>query len=204
MTAPAQTCVPLRIFVAGATGVIGVRLLPLLVDRGHQVAGMTRTYARLETIRTLGAEPVLCDVFDTDALRQEVVAFGPDVLIDQLTDLPDEASRIKEFAAANNRIRRDGIRHLLDAARAAGVSRVLSQSVAWPLGGEGQAASEEHERLVLEAGGVVLRYGQLYGPGTYYEHALPSAPRVHVDEAARRTVEALNAAPGSVEVIVEA
>jgi hypothetical protein len=107
---------------------------------------------------------------------------------------------IPEFRGANARIRREGTRNLLAAARAAGARRFLAQSVAWPLPGDAGAAVEEMERSVLEAGGVVIRYGQLYGPGTYYEQA-PPPPRVHVDEAARRTVEALAAPPGIVEIV---
>ncbi len=84
----------------------------------------------------------------------------------QLTDLPDEVERIPEYAARNNRIRTEGIRILLAAARAAGATRFLVQSIAWtpPAGGQ---AGAEHERLVLAVGGVVLRYGAFYGPGTY-------------------------------------
>jgi hypothetical protein len=84
----------------------------------------------------------------------------------------------------------------------AGAGRFLAQSVAWRLPGDGGAAVEELERSVLEADGVVLRYGRFYGPGTFYEQAPPPPPRVHIDDAARRTVEAL-AAPSNVLEIVE-
>jgi nucleoside-diphosphate-sugar epimerase len=187
-----------RIFVAGASGVIGIRLVPLLVAAGHEVAAMTRTPAKADSLRALGAEPVVCDVFDSDALRGVVAAFAPDLVVHQLTDLPDDPRRLGEHAAGNARIRREGTRNLLEAAAGA---RVLAQSVAFPLEGDAGAAVAEHERLVLAAGGVILRYGQLYGPGTFYE-AAPPPPRVHVDEAARRTLEAL-AAPSGVLTIVE-
>jgi nucleoside-diphosphate-sugar epimerase len=191
----------MRIFVAGATGVIGVRLVPLLVRAGHEVAGMTRSPDRAEALRALGAEPVVCDVFDADALREAVVSFAPVAIIDQLTDLPDDQRRIGEHAEANIRIRREGTRNLLAAARAAGtVSRFLAQSVAWPLAGEGRAAAEDLERAVLDWGGVVLRYGRLYGPGTYYERDTPEPPRIHVDEAAWRTVPALDVPSGVLEI----
>jgi len=78
---------------------------------------------------------------------------------------------------------------------------VLSQSIAWRVPGKRQEALEEHERMVLDAGGVVIRYGQLYGPGTYYENEAPDPPRVHVDEAARRTMDFLDAEPGIVPVV---
>lgn len=190
----------MRIFLAGASGVIGTRLVPLLVSTGHQVTGMTRTPAKAEALRQSGAEPVVCDVYDAQALSHAVVAAHPDLVMHQLTDLPDTVERIPEFAPRNNRIRTEGTRNLLAAARAAGTTRFIAQSIAWipPTGGEGVA---EHERLVLEAGGVVLRYGTFYGPGTYGGDRLPPPPRVHVDEAARRTVALLDAPSGIVEVV---
>jgi nucleoside-diphosphate-sugar epimerase len=191
-----------RIFLAGATGVIGIRLVPLLVATGHQVAGMTRSPGKVERLRDLGAKPVVCDVFVADALREAVVTARPEAVIHQLTDLPDDPARIQEFRAANAQMQRVGTRNLLGAARAAGARRFLAQSVAWPLPGDSGAAREEHERAVLDAGGVVVRYGRFYGPGTYYESDAPPAPRVHVDEAARRTVPLLDA-PSGIVVVAE-
>lgn len=186
----------MRIFLAGATGVIGVRLVPLLVAAGHVVAGMTRSQEKADGLRSIGAEPVVCDVYDAEALREAVVAFGAEAVIHQLTDLPDDEASIPGFEAANARIRREGTRNLLAAARACGASRFVAQSVAWELGGDAGAAVREHELAVLDAGGVVLRYGQFYGPGTYFEDEEPSPPRIHVDEAARRTLPALDAPTG--------
>jgi nucleoside-diphosphate-sugar epimerase len=193
----------MRVFLAGATGVIGVRLVPLLVAEGHEVAGMTRSPGKVASLRELGAEPVVCDVFDASALTEAVGAFGPDLVMHQLTDLPDELDRIAEFAARNNRIRTEGTRNLLAAAREAGATRFLAQSIAWtpPAGGEAVA---EHERMVLAAGGVVIRYGAFYGPGTFSgSDRLPPPPRIHVDEAARRTLSLLEASPGAVVVAEE-
>jgi hypothetical protein len=187
----------LRVFVAGASGVIGVRLVPQLVLAGHEVAGMTRSPAKVELLRGLGAEPVVCDAFDAHALREAVGAFRPDAVVNELTDLPDQQSGTN---AANVRMRREGTRNLLAAAKAAGASRFVAQSIAWQLPGDAGAAVSELERLVLAADGVVLRYGRLYGPGTYYENDKPEPPRVHVDEAARRTVPALDAASGIIDV----
>lgn len=181
----------MRIFVAGASGVIGVKLVPLLVAAGHEVAGMTRSPEKAEVLRMLGAEPIVCDVFEANALSGAVVGFGAEVVIDQLTALPDDPGRIAEFNGANTRIRREGTRNLLAAAQAAGAARILAQSVAWQLVGDAGAAVAERERAVLDARGVVLRYGRLYGPGTYYEAEKPSPPRIHVAEAARRTLPAL-------------
>ena len=194
----------MRIFVAGATGVIGIRLVPLLVAAGHMVAGMTRTPAKAQLLHRLGAEPVVCDVYDAGAVVEAVTAFASDAVVHQLTDLPDDLSALAEGAAANARMRREGTRNLLAAAEAAGARRFLAESVAWELTGESGAAKEELEQSVLRAGGVVLRYGRLYGEGTYYPDALPAEPRIHVDEAARRTVGALGAASGIVTVVEQA
>lgn len=186
----------MRIFVAGASGVIGRHLVPLLVGAGHVVAGTTRSAAKVGLLRDMGAEPVVVDVFDAPALRAALVAFRPDLVIHQLTDLPDDARRIGEASSANNRIRREGTANLLAAARAAGVTRLVAQSVAWTLPGDAGAAVADLERMVREFGGVVLRYGRFYGPGTYYEREAPEPPRIHVREAARRTAAALTAPPG--------
>jgi nucleoside-diphosphate-sugar epimerase len=192
----------MRVFLAGASGVIGVRLVPLLVRDGHEVAGMTRSPGKAAALRELGAEPVVCDVFDAGGLAQAVTAFGPELVMHQLTDLPEQAEQIPEFAARNNRIRTEGTRNLLAAAARAGATRFLAQSIAWtpPAGGEAVA---EHERLVLAAGGVVIRYGVFYGPGTYSgTDRVPPPPRIQVDEAACRTVELLTA-PSGVVVVTE-
>jgi nucleoside-diphosphate-sugar epimerase len=192
-----------RIFVAGATGVIGSRLVPLLVADGHAVAGMTRSTHKAGLLRQLGAEPVVCDVFDAGALTRAVIAFAPDIVFHQLTDLPDNAADIPAFSERNNRIRREGTRNLLSAAAAASAGPVIAQSISWELPGEsGRAATAEHERAVLQAGGVVIRYGQLYGSGTYYETAQPEPPRVHVDDAARQTVPAIGV-PAGVTIVAD-
>lgn len=192
----------MRIFLAGASGVIGARLIPLLTENGHTVAGMTRSPGKVATLTQLGAEPVVCDVFDSTALTEAVTTFKPDLVMHQLTDLPDQLEQIPEYAARNNRIRTEGTRNLLAAAQHAGATRFLAQSIAWtpPSGGEAVA---EHERMVLDAGGVVIRYGTFYGPGTYSGSGkTPPPPRIHLDEAARRTVALLDA-PSGVVVITE-
>ena len=182
----------MRIFVAGASGVIGVRLIPLLTAGGHTVAGMTRSPGKADRLRDLGAEPVICDVFDRDALTQAVAAFRPDVVFHQLTDLPDREDEIAAYGDRNDRIRTEGTRNLI---AAAGTARVIAQSISWELP-EHRRAAAEHERAVLQAGGVVIRYGQLYGPGTYFEAGPPGPPRIHVDDAARQTLPALGVPPG--------
>jgi nucleoside-diphosphate-sugar epimerase len=191
----------MRVFLAGATGVIGVRLLPLLVAAGHEVAGMTRSPGKLDGLMELGAEPILCDVYDADALRAAVVRFRPDVVMHQLTDLPDTAVKIPEFGERNDRIRREGTRNLLAAAESAGAERILAQSIAWEQPGNRGVATREFENSVLNVAGVVIRYGQFYGPGTYFETETPPPPRIQIDDAARRTVPVLDAPPGIVEVV---
>jgi len=192
----------MRIFIAGASGLIGVRLVPLLVAAGHAVAGLTRSPEKAGRLRDLGAQPVVCDVYDADALTVAVAEFGPDVVVHQLTDLPDSASDLARFSDRNNRMRSEGTRNLVAAAAAAGAQRLFAQSISWEHRTEaGRVVTAAHERAVLRAGGVVIRYGQFWGPGTYYDAAPPDPPRIHVDEAARQTVPALDAPPGLTIVI---
>jgi nucleoside-diphosphate-sugar epimerase len=191
----------LRIFLAGASGVIGQRLIPRLVQAGHVVGGMTRSPRRMELLSHLGAEPILCDVFDREALIQAVSDFNPDVMLNELTDLPDDVAQISEFANLNARIRTEGTQNLIEAARRSASPKILAQSVAWQLpDGPDARAVAELERSVLAEGGVVLRYGQFYGSGTYNEQQLPEEPRVSIDRAAERTVEALGEPTGVVVI----
>jgi nucleoside-diphosphate-sugar epimerase len=191
-----------RVFVAGASGLIGVRLVPLLVAAGHEVAGMTRSPEKAGPLRDLGAEPVVCDVFDAEALAEAVAAFEPDSVFHQMTDLPDDVSEMASFGARNDRIRSEGTRNLLAAAVAAGAEQFIAQSISWDQSDEARrSVTAAHEHTVLQAGGVVIRYGQLWGPGTYYETAPPARPRIHVDDAARLTVAALEVPAGVTMVI---
>ncbi|WP_082159323.1 SDR family oxidoreductase [Micromonospora sp. HK10] len=192
---------PVRIFVAGATGVLGSRILPLLTRAGHTVAGMTRSPEKAALVRALGAEPVVCDVYDVATLTSAVERFQPDLLLHELTDLPDTAEELPARRAGNARIRVEGTRNLIDAATASGCSRLFAQSVAWALPpGDGAAAVQALEDAVLGFGGVVLRYGQLYGPGTFYPDSAPGAPRIHVDAAAERTAAVLDQPRGIITI----
>jgi nucleoside-diphosphate-sugar epimerase len=191
----------MRVFIAGATGVIGIRLVPLLIADGHEVTGMTRSERKADAMRALGAEPAICDVYEADALREAVVGAKADAVVHLLTDLPDDMAEIDGFTNANARIRREGTRNLLAAAEAAGASRFLAESLAARPDGVAGEAVEELEQAVLAAGGVVLRYGWLYGPGTYHEQELPDPPRIHVDEAARRTALELEHGTGIIDLV---
>jgi nucleoside-diphosphate-sugar epimerase len=193
----------MRVFLAGGSGVIGQRLIPRLVQAGHVVGGMTRSSSKTELLAQLGAEPILCDVFDRDALIQAVRDFNPDVILNELTDLPDEAEKIADHRELNARIRTEGNQNVIEAARQSGSPKILAQSVAWQLpDGPDALAVAELERSVLAEGGVVLSYGQFYGPGTYNEQQIPAEPRVQIDRAADRTVELLGA-PSGVVVITD-
>jgi uncharacterized protein YbjT (DUF2867 family) len=191
-----------RVFLAGASGVIGQRLIPRLVQAGHIVAGMTRSADKTELLSRLGAEPILCDVFDRERLIQAVRDFAPDVILNELTDLPDDVESIGAHAELNARIRTEGNQNLIEAARQSGSPKILAQTVAWQLpDGPDALAVAELERSVLAEGGIVLSYGQFYGPGTYNEHQIPEEPRVQIDRAAERTVELLNEPSGVIVII---
>jgi nucleoside-diphosphate-sugar epimerase len=163
----------MRIFLAGASGVIGQRLIPRLVQAGHVVGGLTRSPRKTELLSLHGAEPILCDVFDQEALIKAVRDFKPNVVLNELTDLPDDAAQISEFEALNARIRTEGNQNLIEAARQSGSPKILAQSLAWQLPD---------------------------GPGTYHAQQPPKEPRVHVDRAAERTVEALDEPTGVVVI----
>lgn len=207
----------MRVFLAGAGGVIGRRLTPLLVQNGHAVTGTTRTADKADAIAALGAAPVVVDVFDADALTRAMKVAAPDVVIHQLTDLAfaPGSPRYAEGQARNARLRIEGTRNLVAAARAAGVKRMLTQSIAFvyapgpglrvesdPLDPDPARATTVEAVRAMEdltlalSEGIVLRYGYLYGPGTWYE-APVKPPSVHVDAAARACALALDrAAPG--------
>lgn len=193
-----------RIYLAGASGVIGSRLVPLLVDAGYTVGAMTRSSEKAARLASLGAEPIVCDVFDRGALTTAVRSFSPDLVLHELTDLPDAVEDLPKARLLNARIRVEGTRNLIDAMDGLDEPKIVAQSIAWtPDPGPGADAVTSLEQAVLAANGVVLRYGAFYGPGTYYEGELPAAPRVHIDTAAARTLEALDAPSGILTVVDE-
>lgn len=190
----------MRIFLAGASGVIGIRLLPLLVEQGHVVAAMTRSPEKALHLQQLGGEPVVCDVFDAGRLAEAVTRFRPEAVIHQLTDLPDQLEELDAQAANNDRMRSEGTRNLVRAAQAAAAGRFVAQSIAWRPAGPRSEVVDSHERQVLAIDGVVVRYGRLYGPGTYYERTLPPHPRIQIDDAVRATPPLLDEPSGIVTI----
>ena len=184
----------MRVFLAGATGVIGSPLVHQLLDAEHEVTAMTRSVLRATQLEAAGAEPVVCDVFDADGVRAAVADAAPEAIVHQLTALPPRLDwGDPALFDAHNRVRSEGGRILVDAALATGARRFVAQSIAFayaPTGdwvkdedaalaidarpplGAAIAAGVDLERLVKETAGlegVVLRYGMLYGPGTYHD-----------------------------------
>ncbi|MGW0173929.1 NAD-dependent epimerase/dehydratase family protein [Rhodococcus sp. NPDC003322] len=217
----------MRIFVAGAAGVIGRVLVPELIAAGHEVWGTTRHAESAAWLESTGAHPVSLDIYDTPAVESAVADAAPDAIVHQLTAL-SESDR-----AANARIRTVATRTLVDAARLHGVTRMVAQSISfvYPPGVEPATEADpiDPARTVtldgvraLESavgelpGGVVLRYGTLYGPGTWYAHDgmmaekaragdLPTGDEVscflHVQDAAAAVLAALDWPPGIVNVV---
>ncbi len=183
----------MRIFVAGATGAVGRRLVPLLIGKGHSVVGLTRTPAKTGLLRDFGAEPVVADALDQKAVHAAVIAARPDVIVHQLTDLKG-ASDLRHFDrafAGSNRLRTTGTDYLLAAAHDCGVKRIVAQSFCgWPYARVGGYVKTEYDPLddnppqehrgTLDAirylehavtntpgiTGIALRYGGFYGPDT--------------------------------------
>jgi nucleoside-diphosphate-sugar epimerase len=204
----------MKIFLAGATGAIGRRLIPLLREAGHDVVGTTRSAEKTNALRTMGVEPVVVDVFDAPALSRIISTVRPDILVHQLTDLPYglDPAKMAEASQRNARIRSEGTQNLVSAAIQAGVPRMVTQSIAWMYASGAEPHSETDpldlnasggraitvagvaalERLTLSSppiAGIVLRYGHLYGPNTGTEVADP--PSLHVDAAAAAALLAI-------------
>ena len=187
-----RRCV-MKVFIAGATGVIGSRMVPALVRRGHEVVGTTRTPWKTERLAQLGATPVVVDALDEIAVKEAVAEAAPDVVVHELTSIPDSVDprKLDQQFAETNRLRTEGMDHLLEAARAAGARRFIAQSfAAWAYARTGGPVKTEEdpietdppssvretlaailhvERSLAEATdleGIALRYGGFYGPGT--------------------------------------
>jgi 2-alkyl-3-oxoalkanoate reductase len=183
----------MKIFIAGATGAVGRRLVPLLGANGHEVVGTTRSADKLDDLRALGAEPLVLDVLDAEAVGRAVAEARPDVVVHQATALSDLSNirNLDEAFEQTNRLRTVGTDNLLAAATAAGAGKFVAQSFAgWPYAKDGPAVKDEEAPLDpsplasaaqtmaairhLEASvvgaeaieGIALRYGGFYGPGT--------------------------------------
>jgi nucleoside-diphosphate-sugar epimerase len=217
----------MRVFVAGGTGVIGRRLVPHLVARGHQVTATTTSPAKLGVLARLGAEGAVMDGLDAASVGEAVAAARPDTIVHQMTGLSEAHAgkpnlrKPERFFAVTNRLRTEGTDHLLAAAEAAGVSHIVAQSASICFGirrggwvkteedplevVEGTKAITHLEEVVLKAGGAVLRYGGLYGPGAIDDQLKLVRRRlyplvgggtgyfswVHLDDAASATVLAV-------------
>lgn len=212
----------MKVFLAGAAGAIGRRLTPLLIKAGHHVTGTTRSKDKAVLLNDVGAVPVVVDAFDAAGLRAAIVAAKPDIVIHQLTDLPAAPGTpgYAEGLTRNSRIRIEGTRNLIDAAKAAGVRRVIAQSIGFvyapgpgarietdpldtsddPVRSSTVAGVRALERAVLETkglDGIVLRFGFFYGPGTWNDEERPKGAAIHVDAAAHATLLAMtNGKPG--------
>lgn len=235
----------MRVFLAGATGVIGRPLVPMLTAAGHHVTGMTRSPARAAALSAAGAEPVIADALDRESVQRALAEARPDAVIHQLSSIPpriNPRTQARDFEL-NDRLRDEGTRILVDAAQAAGASRIVAQSIAFAyepgppgtLHGEqdplvrepadsfrrSAAAVASLERTVLDAHGIVLRYGYFYGPGSAISQGgslgadvrrrrLPIVGTgagvwsfIHIEDAARATLAALSADAPAVYNIVD-
>ena len=239
----------MRILVAGATGALGKQLVPRLVSLGHEVVGMTRRASKGDELRDLGARPVIADALNPDDVARAVAEADPEVIVHELTALAGslDMRHFDRDLTETNRLRTDGTDHLLAAGRAVGVRRFVAQSFAgWPYARTGGPVKSEDDPLdpeplepmrgALDAiqylehaviaadwtGGIVLRYGGFYGPGTSLdgedaEHVQMIRKRkfpvvgdgggvwsfIHIEDAAEATVAAIERAPSGIYNIVD-
>lgn len=229
----------MRVFLAGATGAVGTHLVPQLLEHGHQVVGTSRSAHGAARLGAAGAEGVVLDLLDAGAVHDAVAAAEPDVIVHQATALKglSDFKHFDDSFAVTNRLRTEGTDHLLAAAQTHGVGRVVAQSFAgWPSGRGGSRVTTEDdpldpepvpamrlshdairhlERVVVEAGGVALRYGGLYGDPGDAQIEIVRKRRfpivgdgggvwsfVHLDDAAAATVLALDRGlPGVYNVV---
>ena len=204
-------------FVAGASGVIGLPLCKMLLVAGYEVYGTTRSAAKAEMLAAQGIKPVVADAFDAEGLLKTVGEIRPDVVFHELTDLPDglAADQMEAALVRNARIRDEGTRNLVRAAKAAGVKKIIAQSIAFvyapdapqpvtedaplldfaePTYGETAHAVHSLEQQITANPafiGIVLRYGCLYGAGTGFDAPVAFAPPVHAEAAAHAALLAL-------------
>jgi len=186
----------MRILVAGATGVLGRATLPHL--GAHRVVGLTRTRGNVPLLRALGADGVVCDVYDAAELRRVAAEARPDVVVNFLTDLSDGPGE------ANNELRRRGGNNVVSAAELAGARRLVVESVAFSLDRAAAEAVDQMEQTALAAplDVLILRFGRLWGPGTWYQEA-PDPPVIHIDAAGARAAGLITSSPAGTYVIAD-
>jgi nucleoside-diphosphate-sugar epimerase len=218
----------MRIFLAGASGAVGRRLIPLLLAEGHSVTGTTRSAAKAAELEAHGATPVVLDVFDANAVGEAVAKARPEIIIHQLTDLPQvlDPAQMAASRQRNTRLRIEGTANLVAAALTAGVRRLIAQSIAFayadgpephvetdplapPDGDDLSAITAKGVRALEDAvlgasgiEGIVLRYGRLYGPGTWYA-AASGKGSLHVDAAAHAALLAVTRGTAGIYNIAE-
>ena len=235
----------MRVFVAGASGVIGRSLVPKLVAAGHEVTGTTRNERSAETIRAGGAEAAIYDALDAAAVEDAVIEANPEAIVSELTSLPKDYDLRTIDYEPTNRLRVEGGRNLLSAGRKVGARRYITQSIAFVYEPEGDWVKDEEartwveapgrfasgleatltsEREALEADGMeglVLRYGQFYGPDTYFDRGGSISEQVrkrrfpqvgsgsgvfsfiHVDDAADATVASIERGAAGIYNVVD-
>jgi nucleoside-diphosphate-sugar epimerase len=235
----------MRVFVAGASGAIGRPLISKLVAAGHEVTGTTRNERSAELIEAAGARAAICDALDPAAVEDAVIAANPEVIVSELTRLPEDYDLRTIDYEPTNRLRVEGGRNLMSAGRKVGARRYITQSVAFIYDPQGDWVKDEEaptyrdppgrfaagleptltsEREALEAEGMegfVLRYGQFYGPDTYFDRGGSIAKQVqsrrfplvgkgsgvfsfiHVDDAADATVAAVERGAAGIYNVVD-
>lgn len=205
-----------KIFLAGASGVIGRRLSKLLINDGWTVYGTTRSQNKVDMLKSIGVKPVVLDVYDSKALEEAILSIKPEVVLHQLTDLPAglNPDKMEEALVSNAKLRDIGTKNLVEASIKGGVKKMIAQSIAFvyepselphtekspllnfenPIYGETSKAVASLEQQVLNAPfiGVVLRNGLLYGEGTGFDNPVDYVPAVHVDAAAYACYLSLN------------
>jgi nucleoside-diphosphate-sugar epimerase len=205
-----------KVFVAGATGVIGRALCKILIKDGWKVYGTTRSENKIKMLKEIGVEPIIIDVYDWQKLEEIMVLIKPKIVMHQLTDLPVglEPSKMEEALVSNAKLREIGTKNLINASIKAGAKIMIAQSIAFvyepstfphteesallnfedPVYGTTSKAIASLEEQVLNAPfiGIVLRNGLLYGDGTGFDEPVDFVPPVHVEAAANAAFLAIN------------
>lgn len=205
-----------KVFVAGASGVIGRTLCKMLVKDGWKVYGTTRSENKIEMLKEIGVEPIIIDVYDEKKLEELMILIKPKIVMHQLTDLPAglDPNKMEEALISNAKLREIGTKNLVNASKKAGVKKMIAQSIAFvyepsslphteesallnfedPIYGTTSKAVASLEEQVLNAPfiGIVLRNGLLYGDGTGFDNAVDFVPPVHVEAAANAAFLAIN------------